>query len=572
MTLAELIERIASDTSIPPKRRNELCSGVRSLCRAMCVQPESTLADPRLLATKLRELTPTAARMSEGRLQNCRSYMDAALSLADTRFRRRRTRTPLAAHLEAFLSEMPNGWQRKKLRRFMHFLNEHKIRPEDVCDEVFDRFRESLNLSLIRDIRTTDREARKIWNALVTSKPEHRCQPVTVPRYTDHYVLPESAFPLTLWADVEAYIASRTKKPGAELDDILSEEELFSEEDKAHAQPIRSSTANLIRYRIRQLASALVLSNHLAPGDVTSLEMLTAPRVVMDGLNFFIKRAGGQRRNSQVRGMAYDFLMIAQHWHKRPEAELKVLRKIAISVRPEHQGLSEATRRKLAPFRDIENVRAFLAFPEKVFRDAQKEESISGETANRVATALWIKIAQRAPLRISNLLCTSLEHNVLRSHAGKNAKLALFYPPEVVKTKKPLEIPLPESTVKLLETYLTKYRPALVEVPTNSLFPASNGEPKRASVMSSDMQKLMREYLGFAINPHCYRHLAAKLYLTAHPGRYHDVQLLLGHKRVETTMQYYVDLQAEEAFRHFDTMLLGLEDGGALRTSDRRRA
>jgi integrase len=82
----------------------------------------------------------------------------------------------------------------------------------------------------------------------------------------------------------------------------------------------------------------------------------------------------------------------------------------------------------------------------------------------------------------------------------------------------------------------------------------------------------MREYLGFAINPHCYRHLAAKLYLTAHPGRYHDVQLLLGHRRIETTVQYYVDLQAEEVFRHFDTMLLGLEDGGAMRTNDRRRA
>jgi integrase len=292
----------------------------------------------------------------------------------------------------------------------------------------------------------------------------------------------------------------------------------------------------------------------------------------MDGLNFFIKRAGGKRRNSQIRGMAYDVLMIAQHWLRRPAAELKVLRKIAKSVRPEHEGFSEATRRKLTPFRDIDNVRAFLTFPEKVLRDAQKEESISRETANRVATALWIKIAQRAPLRISNLLCTSLEHNVLRSHAGKHAKIALFYPPEVVKTNRPLEIPLSESTVKLLEIYLTKYRPALVDIPSDCLFPASNGKPKRASAMSSDMQKLMREYLGFAINPHCYRHLAAKLYLTAHPGRYHDVQLLLGHRRIETTVQYYVDLQAEEVFRHFDTMLLGLEDGGAMRTNDRRRA
>jgi integrase len=82
----------------------------------------------------------------------------------------------------------------------------------------------------------------------------------------------------------------------------------------------------------------------------------------------------------------------------------------------------------------------------------------------------------------------------------------------------------------------------------------------------------MRNDLGFAINPHVFRHLAAKLYLTAHPGRYHDVQLLLGHRSVETTVSYYVDLEAEEAFRHFDAVLLGLEDSGTLHTNDKDSA
>jgi len=86
--------------------------------------------------------------------------------------------------------------------------------------------------------------------------------------------------------------------------------------------------------------------------------------------------------------------------------------------------------------------------------------------------------------------------------------------------------------------------------------------------MSVDIQKLMREHLGFAINPHSFRHLAAKLYLTAHPGRYEDVQLLLGHRSRETTMGFYVDLEAEEAFRHFDAVLLGLEESGTLRAND----
>jgi integrase len=158
---------------------------------------------------------------------------------------------------------------------------------------------------------------------------------------------------------------------------------------------------------------------------------------------------------------------------------------------------------------------------------------------------------------------------VLRSHAGKDAKVALFYPPGQVKNAKTLEIPLPVGTAKLNDLYLTTYRPALIDESCDWLFPAPDGGHKRASVMSSDIQKLMRNHLGFAINPHTFRHLAAKLYLTAHPGRYEDVQLLLGHRSRETTIRYYVDLEAEEAFRHFDAVLLGLENVGTLRAKDK---
>lgn len=508
--------------------------------------------------------------MSKGRLQNCRSYMDAALSYADKRFRRRQSRRALPHQLMTLLDQLPDRWQRMKLLPFMHFLDENAISPDVVEDETFEAFRGSLDNSLVKDVRQRDRDTRKLWNALIAKLPERPCRQVRVPLYTDHYVLPEDAFPLSLWTDFDAYIASRAAKSGAELDDILTEDELFGDSDDVpRVQPIRSSTAKLIRYRVRQFASALVLSGVLKPEQVTALKTLVEIKIVGAGLNFFISRAGGNRRNSQIRGIAYDLLMIARLWVRSPETDLRKLQEIAVKVRPEHRGLPEAARRKLAPFRDIENVRAFLALPDRIIKDALRNKTVDRKTANHIATALWIKIAQRAPLRISNLLSTSLTTNLLRSHAGRDAKIALFYPPEQVKNAKTLEIPLPAATAKLLDIYLTTFRPALIDAPCDWLFPALDCGPKRASVMSDNIQKAMHGYLGFAINPHVFRHLAAKLYLTAHPGRYHDVQLLLGHRNVETTVSYYVDLEAEEAFRHFDAVLLGLEDSGALRANDK---
>jgi hypothetical protein len=459
----------------------------------------------------------------------------------------------------------------------MHFVSERKIEPDDVDSAVFDAFRSSLEQSLVDDVPKYDREVRKLWNKLAKLASGFDLQTVSIPSNVDHYVLPQDQFPASLWQEVDAYLASRVEKPGgSSLDDLLTEEELFDDggndwDDsgrRRHAAPLRASTSNLVRYRMHQFVSALVRVGHLKASDITSLKVLVAPKTVVAGLKFFIQRAGGERRNSQVHGIASDLSMIARLWVRSSPSDLRTLSTVIAKVRPNEKGFPENVRRALAPFRDIENVRAFLSLPDMIMTDALREKAITPALANMVATALWIMITQRAPLRISNLLSTDLTVNILRSHHGKNAKVALYFPAHQVKNGKVLEIPLSPRTAKLLDLYLTKYRPVLIKTPCNWLFPALNGGRKRASVMSADMQKLMLRYIGFAINPHCYRHVAAKLYLTAHPGRYTDVQMLLGHNRVQTTIDYYCEIEAEEVFRYFDTVLLGLEKVDTIRERD----
>lgn len=559
-TIAAMLSLIAADETLPKKRRADICSGVRTLCRALHLQIESTPADPRLISGRLAALTPAAAGMSKGRFQNCKSHMDAALAYADRRFRRKRSSDELAPAYVALLQQVSDRWDRAKLRRLFHFASEQGIAPHEIGDVVFDEFLASLHRSTLTKIESLDRSTRRIWNRLVTSVPGWPGQVVKVPSYVDHYVLSLDAFPDSLRDDLEKYLASRKSKGASCLDELLTEEELFGDGDTvSRHQPIRDSTAELIHYRVRQFASALVLEGIASADTLVSLDKLVAPMTVAAGLKFFIRRAGGDYRNSQIRGLASDLLMIAKLWVRSSEAELKKLGRLVEKVRPRHEGLPESARRSLAPFRNLANVRAFLSLPEQIVKDAEREKAVDRASANRVAAALWIKIAQRAPLRIANLLSTDLAKNVVRS-PGKHAAVALFYPADQVKNEKVLEIPLPQATVELLDLYLQKYRPALVDKPSLFLFPAPDGEPKRSSVMSSDIQRLMRNSIGFSINPHSFRHVAAKLYLSVHPGRHVDVQLLLGHRRLETTIKYYCELQAEEAFKHFDAILLGLED------------
>jgi hypothetical protein len=167
---------------------------------------------------------------------------------------------------------------------------------------------------------------------------------------------------------------------------------------------------------------------------------------------------------------------------RSPESELAKLGGIVKKVRPNHQGLSESARRSLAALRDPAKVRAFLTLPDEIVKEAEREKTVDRTIANRVATALWMRITQRAPLRISNLLNTDLTKNILRSHNGKDAAVALYYTPDQVKNDKTIEFPLPRATVKLLDLYLDKYRKMLIDAPCPWLFPAPGSPPVRGFV------------------------------------------------------------------------------------------
>jgi integrase len=57
------------------------------------------------------------------------------------------------------------------------------------------------------------------------------------------------------------------------------------------------------------------------------------------------------------------------------------------------------------------------------------------------------------------------------------------------------------------------------------------------------------------------RHLSAKLYLERNPGDYPLVQMLLGHKDLQTTLRAYVGMESQHAIGRFDKMMADLLEG-----------
>ena len=53
----------------------------------------------------------------------------------------------------------------------------------------------------------------------------------------------------------------------------------------------------------------------------------------------------------------------------------------------------------------------------------------------------------------------------------------------------------------------------------------------------------------------------AYLYLKVHPGDYVTVQRILGHKSLQTTIDFYTGFEVESDFERFDDMILHIRKG-----------
>lgn len=174
-------------------------------------------------------------------------------------------------------------------------------------------------------------------------------------------------------------------------------------------------------------------------------------------------------------------------------------------------------------------------------------------------TAVAIELFFTTLLRSNNMRCLSYSRNFIRATSRGRPVMHLFVPADHVKNSTDLEIPLGKYTTELARTYMTIYQPILSRGhDTDLLFPGVTGKPKTATSFTWHIIDVIFEKTGIQMNLHLFRHLGAFLFLTAHPGEYETVRRFLGHKSIQTTINFYVGLERVAAFRRYDEVVLKL--------------
>ena len=78
---------------------------------------------------------------------------------------------------------------------------------------------------------------------------------------------------------------------------------------------------------------------------------------------------------------------------------------------------------------------------------------------------------------------------------------------------------------------------------------------RRGDTLGPQITARINKAVGLRITPHQFRHAAAAIYLKHQPGDYETVRRLLGHRNIQTTINFYCGLQTTQATEQFGKII-----------------
>ena len=539
-TLAHLIELLEAHPTIGEIARKEMISAIRTLARVLKTEPHLLPAQPAELRGLINNALPAATGMSDDRWRNVKSLVRRSLSLFDPVVMPARSKAVLLPEWSVLLAEPVARPLARGLARFSKYCSERNIIPQAVTQEVYDTFYVDLAARCImRSPRETQQAAGKAWNAAREMVPDWPQLALTIQSFRKNPSLPWTMFPESLQQDAEAFLAVRSEETLDLLDDT---------------KKLRPSTIIGRHRQLRQFAT-LVVESGRDPGSLRSLADLVEPRTAKAGLEVLVKRSG-KPRTTRNHGMAYLLLTIGRTWLNLDEAALKPLKTMCGNVAPPKKtGLKPKNRQRLAQFDDPACLDKLLGLPKLMLAEACKAPEATLLQARTAQLAIVINILLMAPMRIRNVSELELERTLFLD--GRRSGRITIDGSEV-KNDYDIEIPLPRILLERIDIYLKRFHPLLAPPGCRMLFPSADSGHKRTTVLSNQISICLRRRIGVAMHCHLFRHLAAKLYLEAFPGSYAVVQILLGHKDINTTIGAYTGTEHAAVFRMYDEFINGL--------------
>lgn len=528
-TLQAVIDALQRNRTLTEKRKRDLLSAVRTSSRLLGLHPSAIPVDVPTLRTRLLAVEPLQHRMTRKRFGNIKADLGTALVITRALPRPRPVpeRTP---EWVSFLGSAEAKHQAWSLSRLVNFCLARRIEPVGVTDDVVAQFERHLDQTILtKELREIIVAMTQTWNGIVRRKT--LALPLLTIPHKERYVTP----PLTVYAqslqdDIQRYC------------DRLRHKDRFSRQGPD--KPLKEISIRNVEAHLRQFLDAAVGGGADIWG-LRSLRDVVAPDLVSRAFEQICARRSGKAPSS-LNNIAATLLAIARYHVDLDPRQIKELSAIKKMVAPEYGGLGTLSRQRLTQFEDEANVYRIIRLPQQLMERARKTPQ-SSRSAIAAMHAVAMTILFSMPIRAKNLAQLELGKNVTFSGKGAALRYQVWIPAEDVKNRVDLTCTFNVEASKMIHEYITKFRHLLLAEPSNALFPARSGSSRTAGHLSQHLGEAIRRETGLRVHMHMFRHFAAHLYLDANPGSYEAVRQLLGHRKLQTTLDFYAPLSTRHA-------------------------
>jgi integrase len=535
-TLSCVITLLQEHLSLTPTRRRDLVSAVIRVCEIIGLDPKITPASLQAIRPLINKVHPARYDLSQKTWSNLCSNFRAALVHALPRLPRRPD-----AVWERLRATLPDRRMRKGLSRFIGYCERERIPPEAVCDAVIARFVAFLQSdTLVANPCDCHRRTCRLWNAAVDNVPDWRGAHVGLPVYRrTRRSLPLSAYPANVEDEFRQCVAP--PRPGRRF--ALD----------GHKRILKASTVRKMKAEL-ELALFAVVETGRDPASITSLKCLFEPNLFKIALSRYCNDDEVETPRATARNIASTVIGLAVRCLGSDVASLpKIaeLRRLQRCLGPQPRRMTEKNRRLLRELSDPAVLAKLLLLPERLATWAQHTTPIRGAQAMEFAAAIAILIV--APMRIANLAGLRLDRHLTRPGRPRSPWL-IAIPPEEVKNEVPLLYELSQRVTAVVDRFIRNFR-ALLAAPGNVyLFPVGSTH-KSPAAFSQQIRGVIADWVGIDMTPHQFRHLAGMLMQKNSPGSLEALAQLLGHKRIETVLRFYAELNTLAAGRRFDEIV-----------------
>jgi integrase len=482
--------------------------------------------DPLLLKPILLTIIPGRHNISKKRWTNIR-YQLTAIQRKTGWLKPRQAEVSLNTDAWRYgLSCVKTRFHISMFRRFAIFCESQNIFPSQVTQETLEAYLNHLKESDSRlNPESSIQAIRYAWNKLLKDRADWGGNPLPRKRNPNQIQDECLDIPDLFYADLDAY-CDKLRNPGR-FNRLIPR--------KVAEKTIQS------RRSIYKLSAAVLVRQGTDPSQVTSLQTISTAPAIKIILNAYDDRnCHGGDWTYGAETTAFALKILAKQWANLSPAELAAAIEICDTVRAPVNSFPKKAAERLRQFDDKAIERRFWKLPQKLWELAAKLDKKGKliRAAQTAKVALALAIAFDKPLRITNLTRLDLALDFERDHRG--SIIGIRIEGERTTKKAPIiEGALSPYTQKILKEFITKYRPRLITVETNALFPGQKTHYLCTESLGRYITKTIKENIGITVNPHLIRSLVATVILDENPRDAPLAQRMLDHKTSKTVIKSY---------------------------------